>query len=241
MAWNLTGTGSPSLAALAVIKSRTQKIDLISITQGDKRMFSFLSQSFGIVAECDLGTENLRWLGEQRFLVGLLERILKQSVYPCDLAVKVAIEGKEEIREHYQQGGQSPLSSKDDIDQPVLDGEVDEGFAGDSSGQDKDDKLPKLKFGTVNDPLPEDWELVHHPKMGNFYAGNMAWMSAGANFFPASLPNDEMFDLICVDGTIGRLNALKMVMHVETGKHFDLPTVSQPFFLSFSVMSNRYV
>jgi sphingosine kinase len=54
----------------------------------------------------------------------------------------------------------------------------------------------------------------------------MAWMSAGANFFPASLPNDGMFDLVCVDATISRLQTMKMLMSVETGTHFELPHVS---------------
>lgn len=53
----------------------------------------------------------------------------------------------------------------------------------------------------------------------------MAWMSAGANFFPAAKPNDGMFDLICIDGTLGRIQASKTLLAVETGSHFDLPQV----------------
>lgn len=56
----------------------------------------------------------------------------------------------------------------------------------------------------------------------------MAWMSANVNFFPASLPHDAMFDLICVDGTVGRMKALKMITAAETGAHFEMPHVRPP-------------
>lgn len=54
----------------------------------------------------------------------------------------------------------------------------------------------------------------------------MAWMSAGADFFPAAKPSDGMFDLICIDGTLSRIQASKTMLAVETGSHFDLPHVS---------------
>jgi sphingosine kinase len=155
MCWNLAGTGDVSAATLSIIKSIRKPLDLVSISQGEERFLSFLSQSFGIIAEVDLGTEELRWMGGFRFTVGLMHRLWKQTVYPCDLAVGVAMDNKETIREHYRQG----------------------------IGQDDDDPdnenrgLPPLRFGTVNSPLPEDWQLVHYPNMGNFYAGNVGYHS----------------------------------------------------------------
>lgn len=35
-------------------------LDLVSITQGEKRIYSFLSAATGLSAELDLGTEHLR-------------------------------------------------------------------------------------------------------------------------------------------------------------------------------------
>src|SRR5690606_28696323 len=93
MCHNLTGTGSPSLATLSIIKSVKQPMDLVSITQGERRILSFLSQSLGIVAEADLATEHLRWMGDTRFVWGVMQRLWKKQVWPCDLAVKVSIEG----------------------------------------------------------------------------------------------------------------------------------------------------
>jgi sphingosine kinase len=47
------------------------KVDLFSVTQGSKRSLSYMSQAVGLMADLDLGTENLRWMGDTRFTVGL--------------------------------------------------------------------------------------------------------------------------------------------------------------------------
>ena len=49
------------------------KVDLFSVTQGGKRTISFMSQSSGLMAEVDIGTENLRWMGDSRFVIGFLK------------------------------------------------------------------------------------------------------------------------------------------------------------------------
>jgi len=48
------------------------KVDLFSFTQDHKRSISFMSQSLGLMADLDIGTEHLRWMGDTRFMVGLL-------------------------------------------------------------------------------------------------------------------------------------------------------------------------
>ena len=48
------------------------KLDLCSVQQGETRVISFMSQAIGMMANIDLGTENLRWMGEARFMVGFL-------------------------------------------------------------------------------------------------------------------------------------------------------------------------
>ena len=218
MSWNLNGTESPSMAALSIVKGLRTPLDLVSITQGERRSLSFLSQSVGIVAEVDLGTENIRWMGSARFNFGFLVRLLGKTVYPCDIAVKVEIADKSSIRTHYQQelGNHAPAEERRGDPSASLV----QGLDGDEGG------LPGLRYGSVTDPLPEGWELVPYDKLGNFYAGNMAYMTADANFFPAALPNDGFLDLVCVDGDISRLAALQSLMAVEKGTFFDIDHVS---------------
>ncbi|KAF2145718.1 uncharacterized protein K452DRAFT_220407 [Aplosporella prunicola CBS 121167] len=210
MSWNLNGTDSPSMAALAVVKGLRTPLDLISVTQGDRRTLSFLSQSVGIVAECDLGTENIRWMGAARFTYGFLVRLLGKTVYPCDLAVGVEIDDKTAIKEAYDQEASKPPNDFTERRPPI---------------NSDDNGLPALRFGTVNDALPPGWTTAPYDNMGNFYAGNMAYMSADANFFQASLPSDGCLDMICIDGDIPRMTSIQSLLAVEKGTFFDLPHV----------------
>ncbi|KAI1002718.1 hypothetical protein K3495_g5485 [Podosphaera aphanis] len=221
MSCNLNGSDSVSLATLAIIKGIPTPLDLISITQGETRTLSFLSQSLGIVAESDLATEHLRFLGAHRFTYGFLSRLLTKTVYPCDIAIKVAMDDKTSIKEHFNgvncnaesvdKGRASILNCEAEDNEPVT--------AGDKSC------LPPLKYGTMNDNLPEGWELVPYNKLGNFYCGNMAYMTSGANFFSASLPSDGFMDLVCINGDISRRLAVKMMLAVEKDAFFDMPGV----------------
>ncbi|KAL8948674.1 MAG: hypothetical protein Q9222_005157 [Ikaeria aurantiellina] len=216
MSWNLNGTDSPSIAALCIVKGIRTPMDLASITQGDRRTLSFLSQSVGLVAESDLATEHLRWLGSARFTYGILIRLLRKTVYPCDVAIKVEAATKPEVRECYRRALQ---------DRSLPEHHRDSSDFGDADHHQNDSGLPLLRHGTVNDNLPEGWHLFPYDRMGNFYSGNMAFMAPDTNFFPATLPNDGCLDLVTVDGDISRIAAIRSILAVETGKFFDMPHV----------------
>ncbi|KAL4886552.1 ATP-NAD kinase-like domain-containing protein [Aspergillus karnatakaensis] len=206
MAWNLCGTGSVSVAALAIVKGVRMPMDLMSVTQGQTRTLSFLSQSFGIIADSDLGTDNIRWMGAHRFTYGFLMRLMHRAIYPCDLAIKVVMDDKTSIKNHYNTYVNStPPQRTEDAEQ--------------SGG------LPKLEYGTVLDELPADWTVVRGDTIGNFFAGNMAIVSKDTNFFPASVPNDGLMDIVTVDGTTSRTRILKMMTEVPEGTFFDMPEV----------------
>lgn len=170
MSCNLNGTDSASMATLAIIKGIPTPIDLISITQGETRTLSFLSQSLGIVAESDLATEHLRWMGAARFTYGFLVRLWEKTVYPCDIAVKVAIDDKPSIKEHYRREQDNHESASERRGyKHLLDDD-----ASASTGSGNEDGLPPLRYGTVNDKLPEGWEMVPYNNLGNFYCGNVS-------------------------------------------------------------------
>ena len=181
MACNLYGSHHVSVAALGIVKGVVAPLDLASITYGETRLLSFLSQAVGVMAEVDLATENLRWMGSARFTWGFIERLMARKVYPCELSVKVEIDHKDDVKAHYSrhqsetptphlliskaQGGSSS-SAISDVDAA-------EGAAS-SSESSSDLGLPPLRFGTVNDPVPDDWETFNEDKMGNFYCGNVS-------------------------------------------------------------------
>ena len=208
MSMNLNGTASPSLAAVAVVKGKRTSLDLMSITQGEKRSVSFLSQSIGLVAEVDLGTDHLRWMGDVRFTYGFLIRLLEKTIYPCDIALKVVSADKAAIREHFRKHINSPKPLSRDFRR--------------LSATSSTSGLPPLRFGTVNDPLPADWAVSSCPNLSTFYAGNMPFMTADANFFQAALPSDGCIDVLRIDADISRAESIKSLLAVEKGKLFDM-------------------
>lgn len=167
MSHNMLGTGSVSMATLGIVKGIATPLDLVSVTQGDTRTLSFLSQATGLVAESDLATEHLRWLGDQRFTYGFLVRIFGKVCYPADIAVKVAIEDKAAIRDAFrkERNNFEPAIERRGY-KHLLDDDA-------SAVSGNDEGLPPLRYGTINDKLPEGWELVPHDKLGMFYVGNV--------------------------------------------------------------------
>ena len=222
---NCNGTDSPSLAAVAVIKGLRTPLDLASVTQGDRRTLSFLSQAVGIVADCDLGTEHLRWMGSARFTYGILKRLLGQAVYPADIAIQFEHETKPEVRKAYLSERARPPPAHDTRPLPA------EGAG-----------LPALEYGTIMDPLPDGWALVPHDKIGNFYAGNLGYMSPDANFFPAALPSDGCLDLIRIDGDIPRTTGLKTMLAIaDSNTFFDLPHLNYTKIKAYRIIPKNQV
>ena len=207
--WNFNGSGDPAVAALAIVKGIRSPFDLASVTQGDKRTLSFLSQSIGIVAESDLGTDNIRWMGEARFTYGFLVRLLGKTLYPCDIAIKEDITNKRQIKEHFAREATKKLPADWE--------------------STRETGLPDLRWGTINDPLPtgDGWTPMRdYHKLGNFYCGNMSYMAADAPFFPCSLPSDGLLDLVTIDGDVGRLKSVDMLLSVPKNTFFDMPEVN---------------
>lgn len=182
LALNAFGTHRASLAALAIVKGVPTPMDLISITQdapaapGPTRSLSFLSQTLGVMAEADLGTEHLRWMGEHRFTYGSIKRILKKKLYPCDLWVKMEIDHKDDVREHYRrERGNSSLAELDKMTTSTSTRVGRDSEAVSEAEATKDGEgLPPLRYGTVGDKLPEGWVKIPADEIGTIYAGNVS-------------------------------------------------------------------
>jgi len=48
------------------------KLDLCRMKQSGKEIISFMSQTIGMLADIDLKSEPLRWMGDTRFMLGFL-------------------------------------------------------------------------------------------------------------------------------------------------------------------------
>ena len=219
MSLNLNGTGSPSLAALAIVKGVRTPLDLVAITQGSKRYYSFLSQAVGIIAETDLGTESLRWMGPMRFTWGVLVRLLGKETYPAQIAVAVECDDKKALKEAYRNAVKEQETARAKNMQPL---DSDEDLVTDSSTT----AFPELRYGTVEEPLPSSFQVEDHPTLGNFYVGNMCWMTADAPFFATSLPSDGKMDMLTVSASIPRLTGVRMLATSGDGSLMNFPEVN---------------
>jgi len=55
------GLWTPATAGHALCKGATRRMDVVSLLQpGQPRRYSFLSLTFGLIANVDIGTESLR-------------------------------------------------------------------------------------------------------------------------------------------------------------------------------------
>lgn len=61
-------------------------------------------------------------------------------------------------------------------------------------------------------------------------------MSEDANFFQGALPNDGHMDLICIDGDVGRMKSVQMMLNVEANKLFDMPGVVYKKVLGYRII-----
>lgn len=202
LACNTLGTPKASLAALAIVKGVPTPMDLVSITQGSTRSLSFLSQTLGVMAEADLGTEHLRWMGEHRFTYGTVKQILKKKEYACDLWVRMEIDTKEGIRAHYRRERENS-AEKMTISTASR---VGAGSTAESESSTAGEGLPPLKYGTVADEVPEEWTKIDADHMGTFFTGTVSTRAHTSPWAPYILFSSQKADhlaLSLLDGLDG--------------------------------------
>jgi sphingosine kinase len=109
---------------------KPMKIDLCVMKQDGKESISFMSQSIGMMADLDLGTEYMRWMGGTRFMVGFfLARgfsysqplsfvhwsiVFANRSCPMKLEVKIASKDKQQMVATYKEFRQRTHGQFDD-------------------------------------------------------------------------------------------------------------------------------
>jgi sphingosine kinase len=156
------------------------KVDAFSLTQNGKRTITFMSQALGLMADVDIGTEHLRWMGDARFLVGLMKGckrflisffellltwikhlVIQFRSCPIQLSVKVAEDDKKKIVQNFQthhneNGKRIPTSPSPPVAEDVESG-----------------TLPPLRY-SIDDT--DGWVTVDEPIL-YLYAGKGPYVS----------------------------------------------------------------
>ncbi|RCK63866.1 Sphingoid long chain base kinase 4 [Candida viswanathii] len=220
------GTGNASVATFQMLKAHRAKMDLMAVTQGTgptkTTKLSFLSQCYGVIADSDIGTEHLRWLGPIRFEIGVAQKVFSGATYPCDLFVKYKIDNKAEIINHVNDYLTNHSSDGNDLPEVT-------------------EENLRVLGPDLSHPVPQDWtripdHLAHN--LNILYVGNMPYVSADAQFFPAALPSDGAMDMILTDSTSSAFKTASILMAVEKGTHIDDERVHHSKVSSYRLIPN---
>ncbi|KAJ6588185.1 ATP-NAD kinase-like domain-containing protein [Mycena capillaripes] len=197
-------------AALNAIKGQPIPLDICSVTQGDTRIYSFLSQAFGLMADLDMGTEWIRWIGGIRFVLGFLYGAFTGARYNVEITLKVVESDKRRMGDDYNTHQQS-LTPADD---KVL--------------STADVRMPSLAFGTTDTSLPlgvihdrleaplaPGWHTFRVP-VQFIVAGKLPWLSRDSMVIPLA-KNDGLIDVVMVP-PMSALDSIKSVDGQDEGK-----------------------
>lgn len=206
------GTNDALVATVRMLKAVRTKLDLMAVTQSTSdgnstTALSFLSQCYGAIADADIGTEHLRWMGSVRFDLGIAYKIFTKAIYPCDLYVKYVTQEKEDLIKLFNK-------SLEDAKSKPLQNVTPDSF--------------KVSGPHLSELPPNDWIQVASEitsKLSIFYVGKMPIISNDAQFFPAALPNDGSMDLIIIDFNSSIPEITKALLAVEKGRHIDCDSV----------------
>ncbi|KAJ7685209.1 ATP-NAD kinase-like domain-containing protein [Mycena polygramma] len=176
-------------AALNVVKGKLtldcaglpMQVDLFSLTQNGKRTMSFMSQGMGLMADLDIGTEHLRWMGEARFMYGFLRGMVQFKPCPVQLSYKAVEVDKDKMFDALQKRRQ-----RDEANDPTASHSVpDVAVVGTA--------LPPLKYSADVD----GWTVLDDSEpLLYVFAGKGPYVGRDLMAFPVSLPDDGLIDIV---------------------------------------------
>lgn len=197
------GSNDAAMATLSMLKAKRTKLDLMAVTQGDTTSLSFLTQCFGMIADADIGTEHLRWMGSIRFEIGVVQKVFSRTSYPCDVYVEYVVDDKKDMEAHFNRH-RSPLTPKMD-----------------DKAADIREILQRQGPSLAEDP-PKHWTKLPSQVTDNLnilYVGKMPYISNDTQFFPAALPNDATMDLVISDTNSSVWETTKTLLCIDKGLH----------------------
>lgn len=157
------------------------------------------------MADLDLDTEHLRWMGDTRFMYGMLRGIATLNPCPIELSMKIAEKDKEAMAESFLARSTGTTSQPTNEPGQLVNG------AGHSA-------LPALRY------LPDDkdgWVTFEDPILF-VYAGQGPYVGRDYMAFPVSLPDDGFVDLSVMPVT-SRGDMVASLSGAETGAAYWQP------------------
>ncbi|KAJ7050187.1 ATP-NAD kinase-like domain-containing protein [Mycena amicta] len=206
-------------AALNAIKGHPMPLDICSVSQGSTRRFSFLSQAFGLMADLDMGTEWIRWIGGIRFVLGYIWGALTGARYQVEITMKIVQSDKRRMVDAYNtlreatpvRESTTPVPPPTDAQMPPL------------SFGSTDTELPLGTIHTsISAPLTPGWHTFR-TSVQFVCAGKLPWLSRESMMLPLAA-DDGLIDVVLVPPR-GAFASLTGMDGQEEGRFMRLPDV----------------
>jgi sphingosine kinase len=203
------GHKSVSSASYAAVRGKTSAIDVATIIQPSTGtiMFSFLSVTFGLIANLDIGTEHLRWMGAQRFVYGAVREIISQRVSRA--GVSFVVDRRLPRGSRGEEGG--------DDDGPDYSGSGKYPRLRILGSLMKDDKSVRSDDGQFS--MDESWEQLDG-EFQLFSMANLPWLDTNFNLHPHS--SSGSFNFVYCVGKQGIPKSVQLMTGAEKGQHMHL-------------------
>lgn len=202
-------TYSTKVATFVAITGVPSYLDISTATTTSESHVSFLALSWGMIADVDINSESMRWMGEARFTVSGISRVISKKLYRGRLSMLLAKPTSTSIGDTAT-GGKSSSSTGS---------EAQEGAA-------ELVKLPPLteSLDACVAEDPSSW-LVLEDDFVMVWVVQTSHASATMHTGPGVTLNDGIFTVTLVRGNCSRWKLLKIMIEMETGNHFQIPEV----------------
>lgn len=154
-------------ATHVLLKHNIVPMDLVAVDTLDGRVYSFLSVTWGIIADVDIESESYRSLGNMRFTIGAIARILRLRKYRGKVYY-LPIERYRKLGHAAAAVPAEALAAPAADSQATADAQAAAEPPGAAAGPPDAEASPPASEGepapfvmpSLNDPVPADWKMV---------------------------------------------------------------------------------
>ncbi|XP_053144355.1 sphingosine kinase 1 [Hemicordylus capensis] len=199
-------------------------MDLVSLcTASGKRLFSFLSFSWGFVSDVDIVSERYRKLGSARFTLGTFQLLTTLQVYKGRLSYLPAEEPSHTS---------GPLPSAEEQSSPPAQHAYQDCFSNENSVHILPQSvLPSSREGSVlkdsllvpfDQPVPKHWIVAPEEEFISIVGIHQSHLGADLLLAPTAKLYDDAIHLFCVSAGVSRMAMIRFFMAMEKGTHLAL-------------------
>lgn len=192
------GLHCPLRASMSIVKETSRPLDLWTVDQSGKKCYGFLSLSWCLIGDIDIESENLRWMGDTRFTVGAVKRVVVLRKYSGRISYLPADNTPQ------NQKGCGYYCNCKYFDPNHVEYEDDSERGG-----------IKMHYSADDRSLEDEWE-TYEGQLTYFMAANTCLMANQTYSSPYAHCSDGCIDLLFLKDS-GRISAMSVLLDLENG------------------------